>query len=228
MNVEELFGRADKIFLPVIHAEDETQVARNIKIAVNVGADGVWLINHGIGYTQLLSIYDWVWGDFPNLWIGLNCLDLGFAAIEKIPKDIKGLWVDDPVVTEQGQTVAHHHFETFRDGSGWKGLFFGSVAFKTHGPVKNPDRLATLAREHTDVIVTSGDRTGQPPTTEKIRSVRHAIGGHPLAIASGMTPENVLNYAPYANIFMSATGISESFTRLDPKKSRDFARRLGK
>lgn len=54
---------------------------------------------------------------------------------------------------------------------------------------------------------------GRPPA---IQRMKQALGDTPLAIASGITPENVADYLPHADSFLVATGISRSFTELDP------------
>ena len=50
------------------------------------------------------------------------------------------------------------------------------------------------------------------------RRMRQALGTFPLALASGVTPENVTDYLPFVDCFLVATGISKSFTELDPAK----------
>lgn len=46
--------------------------------------------------------------------------------------------------------------------------------------------------------------------------MKQAIGEFPLAIASGITPENVSESLDIADCFLVAKGISTSFTELDP------------
>jgi uncharacterized protein len=56
--------------------------------------------------------------------------------------------------------------------------------------------------------------------------MRQALGGFPLAIASGITPENVEAYLPYVDAFLVATGISSSFTELDSERVRMLAEKV--
>ena len=74
-----------------------------------------------------------------------------------------------------------------------------------------------------DVITTSGVSTGNAPDHGKIQEMKGVIGHHPLAIASGITPENVLGYTLYTDCFLIATGVSDSFTELNPSKVRKLA-----
>lgn len=70
-----------------------------------------------------------------------------------------------------------------------------------------------------DVVTTSGPGTGKAAAVEKIRTMKEALGDFPLAIASGITPENVSDYLPYADCFLVATGISRNFEQLDPART---------
>jgi predicted TIM-barrel enzyme len=214
-------------FLAVVHVENGEQAVRNARIAQDEGADGIFLINHDSGHEELLNIYAQVRRDLPWLWVGLNCLDLGRSALRIIPKTTAGLWVDNAGITET-DVVQAKRFNDFRIGLGWKGLYFGGVAFKYQEPVDDVAAVAKAAMPYVDVITTSGDGTGHAPALEKIKKMKVAIGSHPLAIASGITPENVLEYVPYADCFLVATGVSDSHTELNPVRVRALARRLGK
>ena len=66
-----------------------------------------------------------------------------------------------------------------------------------------------------DVVTTSGPGTGWSASVEKIGAMKEALGDFPLAIASGVTPENVTDYLGIADCFLVATGISKSFEELD-------------
>ena len=57
--------------------------------------------------------------------------------------------------------------------------------------------------------------------------MKEAVGDFPLAIASGITPENVADYLDVADCFLVATGISRSFTELDPAKVRSLSEQVG-
>lgn len=63
---------------------------------------------------------------------------------------------------------------------------------------------------------------------EKIATMKKAIGDKPLAIASGITLENVENYLPYTEYFLVATGISHTFNELDPVKVGELCKAIHK
>ena len=219
------FDRANT-FLPVIHVDSKEQALRNASIAQENGADGVFLINHEIPALQLLRAYIHVTDQLPDLWVGLNCLDKGRSAITMLPNRAAGFWVDDAGIEEDGpnRLVALKRFNDFRQGLGWQGIYFGGVAFKSRAPVRDPAAAAKAAAPFVDVITTSGEGTGIAPDLGKIKAMKLAIGTHPLAIASGITPENVRSFMPYADCFLVATGISHSHTELDPPRVRELAR----
>ncbi len=210
--------------LVVIHAVYLDQVWRNVQIAKAAGANGVFLINHRITHQYLLDYYQAIKEKVPDYWIGLNCLDLGSAAVDSVPKDTAGLWIDNAGIQERAEnpTAIAETFATRRQASGWSGLYFGGVAFKYQTPVTDLKKVAQLAIPFMDVITTSGDGTGIAAATDKIRIMKEAIGDHPLAIASGITPENVTDYLPFADCFLVATGISDSHTELNPERVRQL------
>ncbi|MFZ1075486.1 MAG: BtpA/SgcQ family protein [Minisyncoccia bacterium] len=218
-----------KAFLPVIHVATEVQTKRNVATAFNNGADGVFLIAHGheANAQWLRSIYDDIRSRLPQHWIGLNFLDLSSArAIRTVPKNASALWVDDVGITDTSSTDVLAELSRLHDRYCPDSLLFGGVAFKYQTPVSDPAKAARLAAPYIDVITTSGNRTGDAPDITKIHAMRAAIGSHPLAIASGMTPENVGQFAPYADCFLVATGIGRTFHELDPMKVEAFAKAL--
>ena len=205
------------VVLPVIHAESEEQTVRNVIVARNAGADGVFLINHAVSDAGLLEIRTAVTKRFPDLWVGVNCLGLSLRQVfEIIPDDTDGLWADNAGIQEKSsfqdwaETVL-----AIRNRRNWSGLYFGGVAFKYQRPVENLALAATIARQYMDVVTTSGPGTGWSASVEKIRAMKEALGDFPLAIASGVTPENVTDYLGIADCFLVATGISKLFEELD-------------
>jgi len=52
--------------------------------------------------------------------------------------------------------------------------------------------------------------------------MKEAMGDHPLAIASGITPENVGTFLPYVDYVLCATGISDDFHNLNPDRVRQL------
>jgi hypothetical protein len=186
--------------------------------AMEAGADGVFLINHGMSADDLLEIHLKATGEFPACWIGINCLGLypGEVFLRATSK-VAGIWVDNAMVDERSEEQAEaEDISSTRLESGWQGLYFGGVAFKYQRPVEDIVRAARIAARYMDVVTTSGPGTGMPALQNKILAMKQALGDYPLAIASGITPDNVVDYLDIADCFLVATGISSNFTTLDP------------
>ncbi|NTW14346.1 MAG: adenine phosphoribosyltransferase [Candidatus Moranbacteria bacterium] len=227
--LEKTFGR-HKVLLPVIHATDIWQVRENIDVAHQAGADGVFLINHAMGYPELVEIYHIVKKEFPRLWIGLNFLGVGSDRIPELVKEteVDGLWRDDAGLREDLMNPAVHA-EEFWESLGkrrhppiWDGLYFGGVAFKYQRKVNDLEKVAAASVGLMEVITTSGDATGSPPDIGKILRMRQAIGDWPLAIASGITPENVEPYLTPCDAFLVSTGISYDEVMLNPFRTKEM------
>ena len=217
----EVFSKA-RVVLPVIHAEDEVQALRNAAIARDAGADGVFLINHGPSHQVLLQIHERVCEEFPGWWIGVNCLDLlPEMVVQRVNEKVAGIWVDNAGV-EEGRAEQHYaaKVDEARRASGWPGLYFGGVAFKYQRAVEDLASAARIATRHMDVVTTSGAGTGSVPSRDKIRRMKEAMGDFPLAIASGITPENVGGLSRRGRLLPRGDRISSSFTELDPTRVR--------
>ena len=213
--------------LPVIHVQDQAQIDRNIAVAVGCGAQGVFLINHDFDVDRFLPILEQCRNANPLLWMGVNFLGVtgreAFPILGRLEKKgllIDAYWADDACINEKNeiQTDAEE-IEAVRQESSWSGLYFGGTAFKKQRVVDPEDYslAAKLATQWMDVVTTSGVATGQAAEPEKIATFRCAVGDSALAVASGVTPENVKNYAPYVDAILVATGVNEAddFYNLD-------------
>ena len=99
--------------------------------------------------------------------------------------------------------------------------FFASIAFK-YRPVEIDSLGAAAAALAAGFVpTTSGSATGYPPTVSKISSMVSVSAGT-LAVASGMTPENIAEYTRYLGAVLVATGVSVDDYRLDPAKLDAF------
>ncbi|MBI3987468.1 MAG: adenine phosphoribosyltransferase [Lentisphaerae bacterium] len=214
------------VVLPVIHVESLEQALRNVRIAHDAGADGVFLINHGSSSSDLLAVHEEVWKEYPDWWVGVNCLDLNPSEVfARVSEHVAGVWADNAMIDEnrEDQFGAKAILEA-KQKSGWKGLYFGGVAFKYQRQVNKLRPAARIASRYMDVVTTSGPGTGKAADVEKIRDMKNAIGDFPMAIASGITPENVVDYLDIADGFLVATGISSNFTELDAGRVKALVR----
>lgn len=234
-NYREVFTKQHAL-LVVIHANSEEQTLRNADIAFDQGADGIFLVNHRISARDLMNHYAAVRIRHIFNWIGVNFLGCPRRkAIDNVGKmiSVSGLWLDNAGYSEGSSTNPTENISLIRY---WQNeynardlLIFGGVAFKYQDEVKDPARAAATAAPFIDVVTTSGKGTGFAADVEKIKSMKLAIGHHPLAIASGITPENVSDYKPFADCFLVATGISchDQYNNptddLDPLRVRQLA-----
>lgn len=208
--------------LVVVHVTSSAQAVRNSRIAQDAGADGVFLINHGVDTAALQSVWTGVTAALPGFWVGVNDLTRpALSTARSWPTGLAGVWEDHTVLAADGPEFTAARTRTQQ----WATLprlplLFGGVAFK-YGPDETLAgeqlaALATASREFVDVITTSGPGTGRAADPTKIARMRAAIGDFPLAIASGITAGNVTDYLPYADCFLVASGISRTFDELDP------------
>lgn len=224
-----LFKSPGPVVLPVIHVLDTARTAANVRHAVRAGAAGVFLINHDFGVEPFLPIIREVRAAFPGLWLGVNFLGVSgrdaFPALGRLAAEgcaVDAYWADDARIDETGADPSEaEEMAGIRAASGWPGLYFGGTAFKKQRPVA-PERYRDAAREAAgwmDVVTTSGPATGQEADATKIADFRSGIGDRPLALASGVTPENARVYAD-VDAFLVATGINEdgNFYDIDPAR----------
>ncbi|MGA2248558.1 MAG: adenine phosphoribosyltransferase [Verrucomicrobiota bacterium] len=226
--LKKFFPHSLHVVLPVIHAETLDQTLRNAAIANTAGSDGVFLIDHSISSSELLQIARGVLNEFPGWWVGVNCLGQPpEAVVAEIEPDISGIWVDNAGINEfrDNQPEAEKFLQA-REQNGWGGLYFGGVAFKYQREVTELERAGKVAAKYIDVVTTSGPGTGRPALREKIVAMKRGLGEAPLAIASGITPENVSDYLDLVTCFLVATGISSSFTELDPERLKALMARV--
>ncbi len=214
--------------LPVVHVLDYDQALQNTNIAFDAGCDGVFLINHR-GYDETLqqiasSIHSLHFGK----WVGINCLGLNpLQAFSEVP-NLSGVWCDNAGIEEDPQKDQSYpdRVRALQKNNCPDSLYFGGVAFKYQRPVRDLENTARIAMKYMDVVTTSGPGTGEAASIDKIRRMKKALNGGALAIASGITPENVVEYLPFADAFLVATGISKSFEDLDPELTELLVKRV--
>ncbi|MEM8862218.1 MAG: BtpA/SgcQ family protein [Chloroflexota bacterium] len=221
-----------KKLLPVIHVLNAEQAVANADIAFESGCDGVFLINHEdehgvrkLNFEALLSIHAVVRQHFPHKFMGVNCLDLEAAEVfQYLNEGVSAVWVDNAEIDEHSENqIEADKILRAKHEARWNGMYFGGVAFKYQRNVDNLEAAAKIASNYVDVITTSGPATGQAASISKIRQIKQTINEIPLAIASGITAENVTNFLPWVDYFLVATGISQTFYHLDQQKITELA-----
>lgn len=185
--------------IPVIHMVNQNQVMTNIITCIECGIEKVFLINHAVSINDLIKCALKVYTEHPKLWVGINML--GSTTEDALASEITvdGLWCD--------ATISPQRAKEYRN---FRGMFFGGLAFK-YQPQPSDLKLAceeaTLA---TDVATTSGVGTGRPADVQKIKDIRKFLGDHPMAIASGVSAQNIDNYKGLADYLLVASSITSS------------------
>jgi predicted TIM-barrel enzyme len=217
--------------LPVIHVQSEGHVIRNAAIAREAGADGVFLISMGgLPWWVIRDVKDKVKEQFGDLWVGVNYLEKHVDEVFKVvDSKTDGVWVDNAMIDEKEeiQTIADRVAQIRTEASRerqFAGLYFGGVAFKYIKPEVAREDLgiaARIASRYMDVVTTTGSATGSPPDVEKIHIMKSSIGDHPLAIASGISPDNIHQFRDIADAFLVSTSLLKLHTEeFDPAKVR--------
>ena len=222
--IAEVFGAAPAL-LPVVHPIGRKEAHAAIHVAHGLGVPGVFLIDQDMHERDVLQLVREVHTLYPTLWIGINLLSRAPADALAMALNacgfIDGIWSDN----------ASRDAEVFvaaRRAASWSGLYFGGVAFKYQREVAaaNLCRTATAAVPYMDVLCTSGPGTGHAADIEKVRALRAGLGEHAMALASGITPENVRSYMPYVQAFLVGTGIEQRLGVFDPAKIEALMRAL--
>lgn len=180
-------------------------------MAFEAGCDGVFLISMDHHCEVLEDQARAVKSRWPDKLVGINFLSR--SAVDAIhivaEAGLDMTWSDDAHVhTEQSLEQADAIQAALARFPGHQ--FFGGVAFKYKKPEPNPGLAATRAHARGIIATTSGAGTGKAAEVSKIALMSQALDGGPLAIASGITPDNVLEYAPYLSHILVATGVSKN------------------
>ena len=197
-----------KRFFPVIHCIDPFlqggigHALKNARIAYNNDADGIFLIGHKLTYLDLVEIYGHVRKEFPEKWIGVNFLDIPSGKLELLNScqhllvGLNALW-----------------FDSLPIGRIFPVEVFGGIAFKYRNANPSDEELArecNLAVTCVTTATTSGNKTGEPPSVEKLQKIKGLLQNKvPLALASGVTEENISSFLSTVDTFLVASSIIE-------------------
>ena len=220
IQIKKLFGTNGPAILPVIHVLNKEQIKANVDIALEAGCPGFFLINHDFPYNQLLPLICFARETFPTEWMGVNFLGVSgkeafpiLAALNLEGINVDAYWADNARINEnvsiKNQKEANE-IVSVRQSSNWEGLYFGGTAFKKQREVDPKDyaAAASLACHFMDVVTTSGIATGEAADILKIEVFREACKDNSIALASGVTVDNIHIYAPLIDAFLVSTGIN--------------------
>lgn len=185
--------------------------------ALEAGADGVFLIDHISPRVSdiLTNAYGYVRNALGReAFIGVNYLGLSpsdavayIAAAQRcelIDALPDALWSDN--------AVRDVNVLPYKRSLGLESVrHFGGVAFKyTDSYTDDPWKAGILAGQYAssvDVMTTSGPGTGSAADVRKVRAMKAMIGTQELALASGVSLENIEDYRPYVDSILAASSI---------------------
>jgi len=206
-----------KSLLPVIHILNEEQVLRNADLVFSCDVPGIFLIDMSGADSSTIQLAKTVKLAYPSKKIGVNMLSyrdnlLSLKAAESANLDM--VWIDNPGLSSDSENPNAKAIANIDTSV----KIFGSVAFKTQRYEPSPEIAAKKAFDFGWVPTTSGVSTGVAADLDKIKRMSSVIPNS-LAIASGITPNNISNYIAFADYFLVATGLqNESFYEFDDTK----------
>lgn len=196
---------------PVIHYQSnnpDLAIQNAFRIKMHRCA-GVFLISMTGDDDGALAAAIRIKATFPGLKVGVNLLGKSAyeALIASLLAKLDATWSDHYVVTSQDITTEAIDIATLLQ-SHPSHHFFTAVDFKYQAADPDPTEAARKAVNLGFIPTTSGPKTGEPPTVEKIQVISEGIQGRHLAVASGLTPDNIRHYRNYLTHALVATGIS--------------------
>jgi predicted TIM-barrel enzyme len=211
------------MILPVIHYADDNQAMRNAERAFEAGCDGVMLIEMRGRNNGLLFAGSAIKRHWPSLHVGINHLgsEAEAAVHASLGAGADSTWTDEQLTHSGGETELEAARLARVLGTVRSHTVFCAVAFKYQRPEPDPAVAAVRAVELGFIPTTSGPGTGEAADPGAVAAMRAAIGSDaPLAVASGITPENAAAFLPSVTHVLVSTGVSSSFHEFDPARLR--------
>lgn len=188
----------------------------NADIAVRAGCTGVFVISMEGHDNAVTPVAREIKLRHPGLRVGVNYLSLAApdALARSLENGLHATWSDRPGVSSAGPDADGMRIARVLRNNPMH-LFFGSVAFKYQPVDPCPEQAAVEAAKLHMIATTSGLATGEPPTADKLFRMRQSLGEAPLAVASGISPDNAFELGRFLTHVLVATGISKSFYEFD-------------
>lgn len=211
--------------IPVIHFQDEAQAIRNAELVFAEGCDHVFLIDMTGPSKRARNCAGVIKTIYPDKKVGMNFLGVeSYTAVEiGIRAGLDMTWTDHQLTHTKWAKDDDIKLTLNRMTQQPNHMLFVGCAFKYQPEEPCPGDAARYAVDCGFIPTTSGDGTGIEADVEKIALIRENLQPtDPLAIASGITPDNASRYTPYLSHILVATGISVDDYNFDPVKVRDL------
>ena len=186
--------------------------------AMEAGADGVFFISHHGDDWLAVKTATYSKRQYPRSFVGINLLSSTplVAHAEAAAYGLDAIWVDSLGTQEQALAQACLRQPV---------KVFAGVAFKYQPEDLNPEQTCAHLASLGFIPCTSGSGTGVAAAQDKIARLANA-SGNGLALASGVSLDNVGMYLPYATHYLVASSISEDTYTLDFEKTAALAGKI--
>lgn len=213
------FGRR-RIVMGMLHLKGEgdsdilERVKREYDAYVNGGADGVIVENYFNTCESIRLALDYLAPMHGPLALGVNCLrseSMGLELALEFGTDFVQLDSVVGHVEPRDEPTLSAFFALWRNR--YEGYVLGGVRFKKQ-PVLSDRPLSedlAIATGRCDAVCVTQDRTGQETSVEKIKEFREGLGGFPLLISAGATPENVARGLTYADGVIAGSYFKDTY-----------------
>jgi hypothetical protein len=193
---------------------NQNQVLTNVRTCISCGIEKVFIINHQTTSEELIKCATVVKEKYPDLWVGINMLDKYVEDAILYEFDFDGLWCDQSI------SVEDYKYRNF------KGMLFTGLAFKYQPQPKDIELACNTATLTSDVATTSGPGTGKAAGLSKILELRKYLGEHPMAIASGVSVDNIGLYNGVVDYLLVASSITSRTEIIEEDKLRELISKL--
>lgn len=195
---------------------------RNALMCSKLGAWGVALISMDADNDELCALAEVIKYGHPNLKVGVN--HLGETALASLTKNIASeldfTWSDNQLVVDGIVSGLAQECRDFLKGSSH--LLFSAVSFKYQKVDQDPVQSTLKTHELGFIPTTSGAKTGVSADLEYLKKLSSIIPLKSLAVASGLTPDNILEQKQYLGYGLVATGVSKDFYNFDELLLKTF------
>ncbi len=209
-----VFGRKNKILLPVLSCHNENQFKNNINNLISYYNDkkigGLWLMTTNTEIKVIIEVIKWVRENYKNLWIGVNLIGENIINVLQFIKNNNpdGIWVDNSYIKKNCNFDIPNLILDQFDKLKWKGLYFGGVMFKYQNNDNTDIETLKEVHKYMDVLTTSGNGTGISIDIDKLNYIHDNSKDHILtAVASGINSNNIKFIKDKCDIFIVRTSL---------------------
>lgn len=215
----------EKTILPVLSCYSFEQFIKNIELMyelyVNNYIGGIWITSSNSDVKIITQTLKWCLDKFPSLWIGVNLVGESIIKVLEFifENNPNGLWIDKSYINDKTyQNIPEIIIDQFNKAN-WNGLYFGGTFFKYVSQEGDFNKILENSIKYMDIVTTSGDGTGIEIEKNKIIEINKVCSSKiKIAIASGITENNIYELSKYSDIFIVGTSLYDGNFNIIPNK----------